>query len=137
MTVGSGREKVAMSTMNLQKFAARIREIEAAVYRRHQELPALEVSAPSYDAVPPPRGVASGPPVGTVKVGDQWGGYNQSVWLRGEIAVPADWAGETVVLLVRLGTYEAIRGDILMAGPEALAYIDGEPWQGIDRWHPS
>src|SRR4051794_6359370 len=121
-----------MVDKTLQKFAARIAEIEAAVFRQRQALPPLRLA---------PGGV-SGPATPTdeaawdeVPVGGRWGGYGQTVWLHGEVAVPAAWAGERVELLVRLGDYELIAGELLMAGPEALAYLAGVPFAGVDRWH--
>lgn len=115
-----------------QKFAARVAEIEGAVFRQHQPLPPLRLA---------PEG-AVGPDAPTdragwseVPVGGRWGGYGQTVWLHGEIAVPREWAGERVELRVRLGDYALIAGNLLMAGPEALAYLDGAPFAGVDRWH--
>src|SRR5688572_11637263 len=119
-----------MSVALLEKFAARIAEIEAAIYRRRQELPPLRVA---------PAGVvgphAPQPDWPELPVDGRWGGYAQTVWLHGEVAIPADWAGETTLLLVRLGDYHAIAGRLLIAGPEALAYLDGQRFAGVDRWH--
>ena len=114
----------------LAKFAARVAEIEAAVYRRRQPLPPLRLA---------PEGVTGPQAVrddwAEVPVDGRWGGYGRTVWLHGRIAIPADWAGEAVLLLARLGDYHLIGGRLLIAGPEALAYLDGQPFAGVDRWH--
>ncbi len=114
----------------LAKFAARIAEIEAAVYRRRQPLPPLRLAP---DGVRGPQ--AAQDDWAEVPVDGRWGGYGRTVWLHGRIAIPAAWAGEAVVALVRLGDYHLIAGRLLMAGPEALAYLDGQPFAGVDRWH--
>ena len=114
----------------LEKFAARAAEIEAAVYRRRQPLPPLRLAP---EGTVGPQEVAEGWP--EVTVGGRWGGYGRTVWLHGRVAVPTEWEGEAVVLLVRLGDYHAIAGRLLMGGPEALAYLDGAPFAGVDRWH--
>ena len=71
-----------------------------------------------------------------VPVGGRWGGvYGRTWWFHGDVALPDDWAGEAVVLLVRLGDYATLPGEIRMAGPEGLAYLDGVPFAGVDYWH--
>ncbi len=121
-----------MVDVTMRKFAARVAEIEGAVYRRRQALPPLRV-APEGRGGPAATPGADWP---ELPVGGRWGGYNQTAWLHGEIAVPAEWAGETVLLLVVLGDYTPLPPYVRMAGPEALAYLDGEPFAGIDKWHP-
>src|SRR3954470_20338407 len=103
-----------MVDKTLQKFAARIAEIEGAVFRQHQALPSLRLAP---EGVVGPTTPAEGVAWDEVPVGGHWGGYGQTVWLHGEIAVPAAWAGERVELLVRLGDYGLIAGELLMAGP--------------------
>lgn len=116
----------------LPKFAARIATIEAAVHRQRAALPPLRLAPEGYRAIDPGDEAARW---AELPVGGTWGGYDRTVWLHGEIAIPAAWAGERVELLVRLGDYALIAGNILMAGPEALAYRDGVPYAGVDRWH--
>ena len=50
-----------------------------------------------------------------------WGGYDRTAWFRNAVRVPHEFRGHPVVLLVHLS--------------EALLYVDGEPWQGVDRNH--
>ncbi|MFN8538750.1 MAG: alpha-mannosidase [Thermomicrobiales bacterium] len=119
-----------MSVALLAKFAARIAELETAIYRRRHDLPPLRLAPPGVVGPQAPH-----PDWPALPVDARWGGYAQTVWLHGELTIPADWAGETVLLHVRLGDYHAIAGRLLIAGPEALAYLDGQPFAGVDRWH--
>jgi len=121
-----------MVDKTLPKFAARIGTIERAVHRQRAALPPLRLAPDG--AVGANRGTeAAG--WAALPVGGAWGGYDRTIWLHGAIAIPAAWAGERVELLLRLGDYALIAGNILMAGPEALAYLDGVPYAGVDRWH--
>ncbi len=64
-----------------------------------------------------------------IKVGERWGGQGQTCWFRFPFEVPKAWAGQKVAAHILLGRYEHI------SGPEALAYLDGQPVQGIDFNH--
>jgi alpha-mannosidase len=64
-----------------------------------------------------------------IKVGERWGGQGLTCWFRFPFEVPAAWAGQKVAVHILLGRYEHI------SGPEALAYLDGQPVQGIDFNH--
>jgi alpha-mannosidase len=69
-----------------------------------------------------------------VKIGDAWGPPWSTTWFRVRGAVPAAWAGQKVVALFDLG-YEGTTGFTC----EALAWLDGRPWRGVDpnhRWLP-
>jgi alpha-mannosidase len=120
-----------MDELTRQKYLARIGAIEATVYRDRRPLPPLRVAPDG--ARGPDAADAQG--WAELPVGGEWGGYGRTVWLRGEAEVPAAWAGAAVALLVRLGDYWLLPGDILIAGPEALLYLDGAPYAGIDRHH--
>ena len=121
-----------MVDKTLPKFAARIGTIEASVHRQRLALPPLRLAPGGYTAVDPGDDVAAW---AELPVGETWGGYDRTVWLHGEVAIPATWAGGRVELLIRLGDYALIAGNLLIAGPEALAYRDGTPYAGVDRWH--
>ncbi len=84
----------------LPKFAARIAELDAAIYRQRQPLPPLRLAPSDAVGPTPDTDPATWP---EVPIGGLWGGYGRTVWFHGEIAIPAAWASETVVLLVRLG----------------------------------
>jgi len=71
----------------------------------------------------------------TIGVGDRWGGPGQTYWLRFPVRVPSGWIGsagdrrDRVIIHIVLGDYQDI------TGPEALAYLDGVPVQGVDYYH--
>jgi alpha-mannosidase len=59
-----------------------------------------------------------------------WGGYDQYFWFRGTIQVPERFAGEKVAFHLVSET------DIIWKkAAEYLAYLDGEPVQGLDIFH--
>jgi len=70
-----------------------------------------------------PRGWQSCPP------GTHWGRRDIWVSFRATAQAPEEWAGKPVVALLRLADY----GDL--SGPEGLVYLNGQPYQGLDRGH--
>src|SRR5579883_1228852 len=66
---------------------------------------------------------------GRVAAGDTWGQPGQTYWLRVRLQVPPAWADSRAVVHIALSDYEHL------SGPEALAYLDGSPIQGIDFFH--
>ncbi|NLF57380.1 MAG: alpha-mannosidase [Candidatus Hydrogenedens sp.] len=67
---------------------------------------------------------------------ERWGHYDQTTWFRMRAVVPKEFAGKRVVALLNPCAYTDIPG----IGPhdesgEALAYVNGKPFQGIDRHH--
>ena len=65
-----------------------------------------------------------------ISANSNWGGANVNFLLRTDFAVPSGWRPDDFLALY-LPIGEA--GDF--SHPEALAYIDGEPYAGIDRHH--
>ncbi len=73
-------------------------------------------------------------PFAPVKIGDTWGPPWSTTWFHVRGAVPDGWAGQQVVALFDLG-YTGTTGFTC----EALAWLDGRPWRGVDpnhRWLP-
>ncbi|HTY36961.1 MAG TPA: glycoside hydrolase family 38 C-terminal domain-containing protein [Bacteroidota bacterium] len=50
-----------------------------------------------------------------------WGGYDKTVWFRSRVTIPEEFAGKRVGLLIDLA--------------DALLYVNGKPYQGIDKNH--
>lgn len=123
----------ALLDVQQKKLAARVGEIEGAVFRRHHPLPPLRAAPQGSGKETATAALDASWP--EVPVGGQWGGFNQTVWLHGEIEVPADWAGEAVFLLIHLAGEGAVPPMNQLAGPEGLAYLDGAPFSGVDREH--
>lgn len=67
-------------------------------------------------------------------VGEFWGGYDETTWFRMNAVVPKDFKGQQVVALIRpaSGAFSD-DGLIQLSAPgEALAYVNGVPFQGLD-----
>ena len=64
-----------------------------------------------------------------LRIGDRWGGSGLTYWLRIPLRIPDAWADQPAVVHIALGDYDNI------TGPEALAYLDGEPIQAFDFHH--
>lgn len=58
---------------------------------------------------------------GPIKVGDWWGG-GKNGWFKARFSIPCEWKGREVAGFFKLGG-------------EACAFVDGNPYQGIDRFH--
>lgn len=57
----------------------------------------------------------------TFEVPSFWGGYDRTSWFRRKIVIPPELSGKPVAVLLDL--------------PEALVFVDGKPFQGIDKHH--
>jgi alpha-mannosidase len=62
-------------------------------------------------------------------VGDAWGEPYRTYLIRVPLRVPESWDGGQATVHIQLSDYEDL------SGPEALAYLNGEPLQGIDHFH--
>ncbi|WP_322907473.1 alpha-mannosidase [Paenibacillus campi] len=67
----------------------------------------------------------------TMKKGDTWTGRDRYLWLSACISIPAEWADRTVIGLFDFGHTEEGNN----VGFEALAYVNGHPFQGVDSNH--
>ncbi len=57
-------------------------------------------------------------------IGSSWGGSQEWTWFRAWFRVPPSWADQKVRLSLPLGG-------------QAMVYLDGRPWQGLDENHRS
>jgi len=57
----------------------------------------------------------------TFQIPGSWGRYDKTFWFRRSVSLPPEWSGKPVVLLLEM--------------PEALLYLDGEPFHGVDANH--
>lgn len=53
------------------------------------------------------------------ELGSRWGGKDVTMWFRAKVTIPESMHGDKVVALVQ-------------PGGEALSYVDGKPFQGLD-----
>jgi len=113
------------------KIAQRLTLIQPLIYRRYQPLPPFRYRELSGPAEPPPVG----PKVDdsdwiTLTPNTYWGKWFTDFVMRTQFQVPDDWDRQTrVALYLPLGT----AGDF--SHPEALAYVDGQPYGTCDRHH--
>jgi alpha-mannosidase len=114
-----------------QKIAQRISLIEPLVYKQRAVLPAFRYKTLS--------GPLEAPPVGpehddstweVIPPKSYWGTWVTDFVLRSTFEIPAAWEKHTPAAL-HLPIGEA--GDF--SHPEALAYIDGQPYAAADRHH--
>jgi len=116
----------------LEKLSARLQFLsDAAIYRHSQPLGSFKFHAGSQ------------PLVGTdidddaweiIEPGGYWGELRQDFTLRTSFAVPGDW-DQPVALSLPLGVSKSLEALSFLYGPEALAYLDGVAYQGVDPNH--
>ena len=67
----------------------------------------------------------------TLKIEDVWRGRDRYLWLHLDAEIPAEWAGRRAVGVFDFGMTGAGNN----SGFEAMLYIDGKPYQGVDVNH--
>ncbi len=111
----------------------RLEVIAAAVFTGTTPVEALE-----YCELPKGLGPTTLPKSGwkPFRVMQRWGAHDITTWVRMRARLPKDFKGECAVARIRIGdaTYVEGEGWIEESG-EALAYVNGQPRQGIDRNH--
>ena len=115
----------------VEKISQRLALIEPLVYRRRAPLAPFR-----YLALPDP---AAQPPVAPDCVDDQWpviapdthwGKPATDFVMRSSFQIPADWdSSGPIALYLPLGDAHDF------SHPEALAYVDGQPWAACDSRH--
>ena len=107
------------------KIARRLESVETLVYRRRLPLPPFRFHAGDEPLVAPDVDDGGWP---TIEPGTCWGERGQSFTLRTTFTVPADWQPPVALLLPIGDAHQFVH-------PEALAYIDGQAYQGINARH--
>lgn len=69
-----------------------------------------------------------------VHAGSHWGVLRQEFTLRMRFVVPAHWQ-QPVALHLPLGHSKSLETLAFLYGPEALAYLDGNAYHGVDPHH--
>jgi alpha-mannosidase len=114
-----------------QKIARRLSLIAPLVYRQRRPLPPfryITLSGPLEE--PPVAPDMDDSPWETIAPNTYWGAWMTDFTLRAWFQVPAEWgADQPVALYLPIGN----AGDF--SHPEALVYIDGEPYAAADRHH--
>lgn len=113
-----------------QKLERRIQEIKAYRYRDVIPLSEFQVLEAGRELVNPsvPEPDETW---GTAKIGDRWSGRDRYLWLIRTIQIPEAWIGRRAVGVFDLGT----TGGGGNSGFEAMCYLDGKLYQGVDVNH--
>ena len=111
-----------------EKLAGRIAEVGRHRYRDRRPVPGLRLRAAEPHGRPGavPDDDPGWRPWGP---GERWPERRAAYWLRGVADVPRAWAGKAVCLLARIADSPDL------GAPEALLFVDGVPFQGIDHYH--
>ncbi|RLD08703.1 MAG: alpha-mannosidase [Chloroflexota bacterium] len=113
-----------------RKIAARLKVLKPLVYRQHHTIPPfqfLEISSPTAASA---STKGDNLPWKEIPPHTYWGNPRTNFILQTNFTVPASWEKDSpVALFLPIG----VAGDF--SHPEALAYIDGEPFAACDRHH--
>ncbi len=114
----------------LEKIKSRLKLIEPLIYKRSKPLPPFyytELDNPltKPDLNPDITGWT------VIYHGENWGDWQTNFQMISTFRIPEEWKGEDpCILYLPLG---GIEGDF--SHPEALVYIDGNPYATVDRHH--
>ena len=112
----------------LSKIKARRSELEKYRLGRFKEIPTFHVREAEKDTYALPEGESGW---SQEHVGNHWKGRDRYLWMKIAIEVPGDWRDENPVLYLDLGNTSNWTND----GFEALLYLDGKPYKGVDQNH--
>lgn len=113
-----------------EKLAQRIEELREYAYRSRIAAERIEVMEDEQGLVNP-QVPAEFKNWRTMEIGECWPGRDRYLWLHMRISVPEVWRGKTVVGLFDFGT----TGVGNNSGFEAMLYLNGKPYQGVDKNH--
>lgn len=114
-----------------EKIKLQLQTITPLVYIKRKSLSSFQYHELESALVPPPIGIMiNDSDWQEIDAHEYWGSWMQNFVLRTIFTIPEDWdKSQPIALYLPLG--EA--GDI--SHPEALAYIDDEPYVACDRHH--
>jgi alpha-mannosidase len=112
----------------VEKIKARREELERYRLRRTTDIDTFQIREADSDTHTLPEDETGWR---TEHIGTHWKGRDTYLWLKLSIDIPGDWAGETPVLVLDLGNTSNWTND----GFEALLYLDGKPYKGVDQNH--
>ena len=113
-----------------RKLDRRITEVKKYRYREVTELEEFAVCEDEQGVVNPivPVNFENWE---TIKTGDRWSGRDRYLWMHKEICIPSEWKGKRAVGIFDFGKTGAGNN----SGFEAMCYINGKPYQGVDVNH--
>lgn len=113
-----------------RKLDRRITEVKKYRYRNIRNLEAFAVQE-DLQGVVNPQVPAEFDNWDTIHTGECWSGRDRYLWMHKDIEIPAQWKGQRVVGIFDFGNTDAGNN----SGFEAMCYIDGKPYQGVDVNH--
>ena len=114
-----------------KQLANRLEEIRETTFRDRRPIENVQVCVTGLDKGPERAPEGDWIPF---KALDRWGGLDQTTWFRMDVTVPFEWKGLKAVALVRAADVSLIPEQTgLSEGGESLAFLNGEPFQGLDR----
>ncbi len=101
----------------MEQIRNRLREIKETIYTDRQPIGPVQacITGPGLG---PERMPKSG--WKPFAVHERWGGFDQTTWFKMTVVVPKAMKGQRVLALIR-------------PGGESLAYVNGQPFQGLDH----
>jgi len=119
--------------VELLQLRARLREIEGTIFAPRQPIGDLwrcDTGTGHGPEAPPKEGW------NPFQIMDRWGGKDQTTWFRMRAVVPREFAGQRVAAILKPCLHTEIPGMRQHdESGEALAYVNGKPFQGIDKHH--
>jgi alpha-mannosidase len=116
-----------------QQIRARLQEIRATVWRDRRPIGEIECCVTGTGRGPERMPRSGWKPF---PLHARWGGLDNTTWFRMRVRIPADFKGRRVAALLRPGLHTRLDGfDWLTEAVDALVYVNGVPWQGLDRNH--
>lgn len=128
ITVISDKEKIMFLTD--RKLEQRISELQEYRYRDIINLNEFKVQEDLQGDVNPslPQTFEGWD---TLRTGDVWKGRDRFLWMHREISVPEQWKGKKIAGIFDFGK----TGSGNNSGFEAMLYLNGEMYQGVDANH--
>ena len=116
----------------LEKISARLQFLsDTAIYRHSQPLGSFKFRAGSYPLVAIDIDDRDWQ---VIEPGSYWGELRQEFTLRTTFALPEQWE-QPVALSLPLGHSKSLEALAFLYGPEAMAYLDGVAYRGVDPNH--
>lgn len=114
----------------VEKIARLLPEVRSAIHREVYPIERFKFAEGRFEGAHRPDFDDEG--WADFSVGDYWGGYDVEAWFRATVEIPAHLRDKKLALRFLVGP----RGRPGGSTAETMLYVNGEPLQGIDVWHP-
>lgn len=113
-----------------RKLEKRIAEVKQYRYRNIRKLETFAVQE-DFQGVVNPQVPVEFDSWDTIHTGDSWSGRDRYLWLHKDLEIPAEWEDKRIVGIFDFGN----TGSGNNSGFEAMCYVNGKPYQGVDTNH--